>query len=53
MDKLLAHGGSAILSEFPELRGVEQELVDRCTDVTIAKKFISLMQAYENKVWYF
>lgn len=50
MDKLLAHGGSAILSEFPELRGVEQELVDRCTDVTIAKKFISLMQAYESKV---
>ena len=30
IDKLVVDGGSAILSEFPELRGVEQELVDRC-----------------------
>ena len=50
MDKLVAHGGSTILSEFPELRGVEQELVDRCTNQTTAKKFINLMEAYENKV---
>ena len=50
MDKLVAQGGSAILSEFPELRGVEQELVNRCTNVESAKKFISLMEAYESKV---
>ena len=50
MDKLISSGGSAILSEFPELRGVEQELVDRCVDVTKAKKFINLMQSYESKV---
>ncbi len=50
MDKLISSGGSAILSEFPELRGVEQELVDRCVDVTKAKKFIDLMQSYESKV---
>ena len=50
MDKLVAYGGSAILSEFPELRGVEQELVDRCVDIKKAKKFIDLMQRYEQKV---
>jgi len=49
-DKLVAEGGSAILSEFPELRGVEQELVDRCTELSSAKKFIDLMQGYESKV---
>lgn len=49
-DKLVAHGGSAILSEFPELRGVEQELVDRFVDHTKAKKFINLMESYESKV---
>ena len=46
----MSQGGSAILSEFPELRGVEQELVDRCVDVDTAKKFISLMEAYESRV---
>ena len=50
MDKLIALGGSAILSEFPELRGVEQELVDRCVDINKAKKFIDLMRSYESKV---
>jgi altronate hydrolase len=50
IDKLVSQGGSAILSEFPELRGVEQELVDRCVDVDTAKKFISLMEAYESRV---
>ena len=50
IDKLVADGGSAILSEFPELRGVEQELVDRCVDIKKAKKFIDLMQRYEQKV---
>jgi altronate hydrolase len=50
MDKLVKLGGSAILSEFPELRGVEQELVDRCIDKAKAKKFITLMESYESKV---
>ena len=50
MDKLVKFGGSAILSEFPELRGVEQELVDRCVNKVKAKKFIKLMRSYEDKV---
>lgn len=45
-DMLVALGGSSILSEFPELHGVEQELVNRCVNKQIAKKFSSLMGAY-------
>jgi altronate hydrolase len=39
-------GGTAILSEFPELNGVEQELVNRCTSRELAQKFSDLMTAY-------
>ncbi len=45
-DRLVASGGSVILSEFPELCGVEQNLVDRCVSGDIAKRFLELMQAY-------
>ncbi|GLR15461.1 UxaA family hydrolase [Portibacter lacus] len=49
-DLLVALNGIAILSEFPELCGVEQELVNRCVDEDSAKKFLSLMKAYEKTV---
>ncbi|WP_310393816.1 altronate dehydratase family protein [Hymenobacter sp.] len=45
-DLLVALGGSVILSEFPELCGVEQELVDRSVDTVTAERFSSLMKAY-------
>ncbi len=45
-DLLVALGGSVILSEFPELCGVEQDLSDRCLDETKAEKFIHLMKTY-------
>ncbi len=45
-DLLVALGGTAILSEFPELNGVEQELLNRCRDDKTAQKFYQLMQAY-------
>lgn len=45
-DLLVALGGSVILSEFPELNGVEQELTDRCVDDATAEKFIRIMRAY-------
>jgi altronate hydrolase len=48
-DLLVASGGTVILSEFPELCGVEQELSDRCIDVDKAEKFISLMRTYNAK----
>lgn len=46
-DILAAVGGSPILSEFPELCGVEQELVNRCTNDEDAARFMKLMKAYE------
>lgn len=47
-DLLAALGGSPILSEFPELCGVEQELVNRCVNDDDAQRFMALMKAYEN-----
>ncbi|MGA9590367.1 MAG: UxaA family hydrolase, partial [Salegentibacter sp.] len=46
-DLLAALGGSPILSEFPELCGVEQELVNRCVNDETANRFMELMKAYE------
>ena len=45
-DLIAALGGSSILSEFPELCGVEQELLNRCTDPVSAERFSTLMRAY-------
>lgn len=45
-DLLVALGGKSILSEFPELCGVEQELINRCTTDDIAEKFAHLMRTY-------
>ena len=49
-DMLVALGGTAILSEFPELCGVEQELVNRCETEASAERFLELMQAFEKSV---
>lgn len=46
-DLLSALKGSPILSEFPELCGIEQELVNRCVDDEKAQRFIELTRAYE------
>ena len=45
-DLLVALGGRAILAEFPELNGVEQELVNRCTTPQAALTFTRLMRSY-------
>lgn len=45
-DLVAALGGTSILSEFPELCGVEQELINRCVDDASANRFIELMRAY-------
>lgn len=47
VDRLVALGGSGILSEFPELCGVEHELLARCGDPQVAERFTSLMAAYQ------
>ena len=48
-DLLIAMGGSVILSEFPELCGVEQNLSDRCMDVPTAQRFSQLMRTYNDR----
>jgi len=45
-DLLVALGGSPVLSEFPELNGVEQEIITRCETEKDSKKFYDLMRAY-------
>ncbi|WP_336516342.1 altronate dehydratase family protein [Pollutibacter soli] len=48
-DLLVALGGSVILSEYPELCGVEQELSDRCVDQEKAERFMELMRTYNDR----
>jgi altronate hydrolase len=48
-DLLAALGGSVILSEFPELCGVEQNLSDRCVDQETAIRFGVLMKTYNER----
>ena len=45
-DLLAALGGRTILSEFPELCGVEQELINRGRNKDVGNRFIQLMRAY-------
>jgi altronate hydrolase len=45
-DILATLGGRTILSEFPELCGVEQELINRCANEDIAHRFAQLMRDY-------
>jgi altronate hydrolase len=49
-DLLVALGAKVLLAEFPELCGVEQELVDRSVNEPIARKFMHLMKSYEEIV---
>ena len=46
-DLLAALGGAPVLSEFPELCGVEQSLCDRCVTPELADRFVHLMRTYE------
>jgi len=48
-DLTVALGGRVILSEFPELCGVEQELVNRCAEPAIGRRFIEIMRNYEDR----
>jgi altronate hydrolase len=47
-DLLVALGAKVLLAEFPELCGVEQELIDRTVNPDAAHKFIHLMSAYSS-----
>lgn len=45
-DLVAGSGGTTLLSEFPELHGVEQELINRCATDELAVRFKDLMQTY-------
>jgi altronate hydrolase len=49
-DLVVALGGQVLLAEFPELCGVEQEIVDRSVDRPTAEKFMHLMKSYDRIV---
>ena len=53
VDHFVAAGASAILAEFPELCGVESELVSRCTSQHNADRFLSLMSEYRRQAQMF
>ena len=48
-DLLATLGGRGILSEFPELCGVEQGLIDRCIRKEVADRFAQLMRDYADR----
>lgn len=48
-DMITALGGKGILSEFPELCGVEQNLIDRSRTDEVAERFIHLMRTYAER----
>lgn len=48
-DLLVTLGARTILSEFPELCGVEQNLIDRSTSAEVADRFIHLLREYEKR----
>lgn len=49
-DIMAAVGGTTMLAEFPELCGVEQELVNRCINDEGGVKFLKLMKDFEASV---
>jgi len=42
-------GGKSILSEFPELCGVEADIIKRCRTKPLAERFISIMRTYNGR----
>jgi altronate hydrolase len=45
-DLVVALGGKGILSEFPELCGAEQDLINRCVSEEVSDRFMQLMGDY-------
>ncbi|HEY1092429.1 MAG TPA: UxaA family hydrolase, partial [Burkholderiaceae bacterium] len=48
-DLVVGLGGASILAEFPELCGVEAELIARCVEPADQQRFIAMMQAFEQQ----
>ncbi|MDF0605248.1 altronate dehydratase family protein [Neisseriaceae bacterium TC5R-5] len=48
-DMVVALGGTSILAEFPELCGVEANLIERCVQDDDKRRFLGLMRDFEAK----
>lgn len=48
-DLVAALGGKIFMAEYPELCGVEQELINRCASDEVAADFIHLMREYARR----
>lgn len=48
-DYVVALGGNSILAEFPELCGVEANLIERCVNDEDKRRFLGLMRDFEAK----
>ncbi len=46
-DKLISMGGTAVLTEVPEMFGAEQILMNRCEDDTVFNKTVDLINNYK------
>lgn len=46
-DKIAAMGGTAVLTEVPEMFGAEQMLMNRCVDETVFKSTVKLINHYK------
>ncbi len=46
-DKLTAMGGTAVLTEVPEMFGAEQLLMNRCVDKSVFEKTVGLINNYK------
>ena len=47
-DMVVAVGGSSILAEFPELCGVEANLIERCENDDDKRRFLGLMRDFRS-----
>lgn len=47
-DRIVALGGTAVLTEVPEMFGAEQILMDRCADAEIFKKTVALIGRWKD-----
>ena len=47
-DKIVATGGTAVLTEVPEMFGAEQLLMNRCVNETVFNKTVNLINNYKN-----
>jgi altronate hydrolase len=48
-DMVVACGGSSILAEFPELCGVEANLIERCVNDDDKRRFVGMMRDFEQR----